>query len=280
MSQLQATFFRTETDFFEKITSISGLLKPSQSKDEKKARIKEKLIEYNKEIPECVYLPTNQTYKVVGIVTSSGTPMQSAARVPILVSFEVEDYPGPDNDPILHNQDIISTVLQRTQQRLKQEGGRLDTIMWPHMTKLPLIDIGGAQSPTRKNSHFANLNWSIEKRQKGTASPGARINSQVSEMPNIPNEALITAFRSSYQWAAFTKQTDHDNEAPLIENSAQAKLQEEIQERQHHKQILVRNYFNTNQAKRENEMLSLAIKYVENLQEKPDGPSSALTRKT
>ena len=27
--------------------------------------------------------------------------MQSAARVPILVSFEVEDYPGPDNDPIL-----------------------------------------------------------------------------------------------------------------------------------------------------------------------------------
>ena len=27
--------------------------------------------------------------------------MQSAARVPIMISFEVEDYPGPDNDPIL-----------------------------------------------------------------------------------------------------------------------------------------------------------------------------------
>lgn len=27
--------------------------------------------------------------------------MQSAARVPILVSFEVEEYQGPDNDPIL-----------------------------------------------------------------------------------------------------------------------------------------------------------------------------------
>jgi hypothetical protein len=27
--------------------------------------------------------------------------MQSAARVPIMISFEVEDYPGPDNDPVL-----------------------------------------------------------------------------------------------------------------------------------------------------------------------------------
>jgi hypothetical protein len=27
--------------------------------------------------------------------------MQSAARVPILISFEVQEYEGPDNDPIL-----------------------------------------------------------------------------------------------------------------------------------------------------------------------------------
>lgn len=63
--------------------------------------IREKLIEYNKTIPESVYLPTNTNCRVVGIVTNSGAPMQSAARVPIMISFEVEDYPGPDNDPIL-----------------------------------------------------------------------------------------------------------------------------------------------------------------------------------
>jgi hypothetical protein len=94
-------FFETETEFFERITSISGLLYPKQSKDEKKAVIREKLIEYNKSIPESVYLPTNTNCRVVGIVTNSGAPMQSAARVPIMISFEVEDYPGPDNDPIL-----------------------------------------------------------------------------------------------------------------------------------------------------------------------------------
>jgi len=63
------------------------VLQPSQSKDEKKAIIREKLIQYNTEIPERFYLPTNQGCHVVGILTSSGQPMQSAARVPILISF-------------------------------------------------------------------------------------------------------------------------------------------------------------------------------------------------
>lgn len=102
MTKVEEDYFNTETNFLEKITSISGVLKPSQSKDEKKAIIREKLIQYNQEIPDNVYLPTNQRCRVVGIVTSSGQPMQSAARVPILVSFEVQEYEGPDSDPTLN----------------------------------------------------------------------------------------------------------------------------------------------------------------------------------
>jgi hypothetical protein len=51
MTSESLQFFDTETEFFEKITSISGILYPKQSKDEKKALIREKLIEYNKSIP-------------------------------------------------------------------------------------------------------------------------------------------------------------------------------------------------------------------------------------
>lgn len=36
--------------------------------------------------------------------------MQSAARVPILVSFEVEDYQGPDDDPILKSNSTSDTL--------------------------------------------------------------------------------------------------------------------------------------------------------------------------
>ena len=59
MSKVEKDYFDTETEFLEKITSISGVLRPSQSKDEKKAIIREKLIQYNQEIPNNVYLPTN-----------------------------------------------------------------------------------------------------------------------------------------------------------------------------------------------------------------------------
>ena len=51
MQRESKEFFETETEFFDRLTTISGLLNPKQSKDEKKAVIKEKLIEYNKSIP-------------------------------------------------------------------------------------------------------------------------------------------------------------------------------------------------------------------------------------
>jgi len=38
--------------------------------------------------------------------------MQSAARVPILISFEVEEYEGPDNDPIL-SKEVYSITQER-----------------------------------------------------------------------------------------------------------------------------------------------------------------------
>jgi len=44
MTDEERKYFETETSFLEKITSISGVLTPSQSKDEKKAIIREKLI--------------------------------------------------------------------------------------------------------------------------------------------------------------------------------------------------------------------------------------------
>jgi len=51
MTEAQWNFFKIETRFFKKITSISGILRPEQSKLDKKAAIKEKLLIYNKEIP-------------------------------------------------------------------------------------------------------------------------------------------------------------------------------------------------------------------------------------
>ena len=88
-------FFETESKFFEDVTYISSILKPKMPKDEKKRIIKRELIKLNQNIPENVYLPTNPSCIVQSIVTTSGNPMQSAAKWPILVAFKVIENNAP-----------------------------------------------------------------------------------------------------------------------------------------------------------------------------------------
>ena len=47
--------------------------------------------------------------------------MQSAARVPILISFEVEGYAGPDKDVILEDVSYVDKVLQDTMKVAPEE---------------------------------------------------------------------------------------------------------------------------------------------------------------
>jgi hypothetical protein len=48
-------------------------------------------------------------------------PMQSAARVPILVSFEVEEYPGPDKDELMIHESLIASVAKLGNENLQSQ---------------------------------------------------------------------------------------------------------------------------------------------------------------
>lgn len=54
-------------------------------KKKKKDIIREKLLQIK--LPNEVYMTSNPRFKIVGINFDSGAPMQSHARVPIMVSF-------------------------------------------------------------------------------------------------------------------------------------------------------------------------------------------------
>ncbi|XP_048634975.1 phosphatidylinositol 4-kinase alpha 2-like [Brassica napus] len=88
--------FYREFDFFEKVTSISGALFPLP-KEERRAGTSREL-EKIKMQGEDLYLPTAPSKLVKGIQIDSGIPLQSAAKVPIMITFDVVDRDGNQND--------------------------------------------------------------------------------------------------------------------------------------------------------------------------------------
>ncbi|MCO5577947.1 hypothetical protein L7F22_031784 [Adiantum nelumboides] len=81
--------FEREFRFFDKVTNISGILYPLP-KEQRRAGIKRELEKIEVE-GEDLYLPTAPNKLVRGIQVNSGIPLQSAAKVPIMVTFDVVD---------------------------------------------------------------------------------------------------------------------------------------------------------------------------------------------
>ncbi|WOK93151.1 phosphatidylinositol 4-kinase alpha 1 [Canna indica] len=88
--------FEREFNFFDKVTSISGVLYPLP-KEERRAGIKRELEKISIEGDD-LYIPTATNRIVRGIQLNSGIPLQSAAKVPIMITFDVVEKNGDPND--------------------------------------------------------------------------------------------------------------------------------------------------------------------------------------
>ncbi|GFH23072.1 uncharacterized protein HaLaN_20626, partial [Haematococcus lacustris] len=96
LSPASRQYWDAEAGYFDKVTAISGILK-KLDKDARRAKIASELATFRPERPD-LYIPTNIDCRVLGHIPTSGTPMQSAAKVPILVAFQVEQQ--PDGQPV------------------------------------------------------------------------------------------------------------------------------------------------------------------------------------
>ncbi|XP_064651813.1 phosphatidylinositol 4-kinase alpha-like isoform X3 [Lineus longissimus] len=81
-------FYEREFDFFEKITAISGEIKPYPKGQERKKACLKALTQIK--LQAGCYLPSNPESIVMEIDYKSGTPMQSAAKAPYLARFRVK----------------------------------------------------------------------------------------------------------------------------------------------------------------------------------------------
>nr|GMD85761.1 phosphatidylinositol 4-kinase alpha 1-like [Ipomoea batatas] len=88
--------FTREFNFFDKVTSISGVLFPIP-KEERRAGIRRELEKIEMDGDD-LYLPTDPFKLVRGIQVDSGIPLQSAAKVPIMITFNVVDKDGDHNE--------------------------------------------------------------------------------------------------------------------------------------------------------------------------------------
>jgi phosphatidylinositol 4-kinase A len=84
-------YFDSEHGTFEKVTNISGTLKPVP-----KVQRKDKIAEEARKISvprSDLYLPIDPHKRLVKVLPESGAAMQSAAKTPILLAFTVEVLP-------------------------------------------------------------------------------------------------------------------------------------------------------------------------------------------
>ena len=80
-------FYEREFDFFGKLTNISGEIRPFPKGAERKKACLEQLEKIT--VQHGCYLPSSPEALVVDIDYKSGTPLQSAAKAPFLVRFQV-----------------------------------------------------------------------------------------------------------------------------------------------------------------------------------------------
>ncbi|KNC55382.1 uncharacterized protein AMSG_12411 [Thecamonas trahens ATCC 50062] len=88
----QEQFYHDEWSFFEAVTQISGVLVPLKSKpEEQRQKLYDELDKIVVGEGQKLYLPSDVTQLVRGVKYRSGVCLKSAEKVPILITFAVEE---------------------------------------------------------------------------------------------------------------------------------------------------------------------------------------------
>ena len=96
LSEESLSYLDTECEYFNSVTNISALLTLEPDKSKHNSIIKD-AIEKMGPLPGGIYMPSVSSQRVLSVDSSSGIPMQSAAKCPYLLFFHTEAWGGPES---------------------------------------------------------------------------------------------------------------------------------------------------------------------------------------
>ena len=118
---MQRKFWLDEDDIFGRICEVSGHflhnegqykhLNLKMTKDEKTSFVRSELKKIDGKIQPYIYLPTNPNYRILNLLPDTAVTLQSAKKVPFIMSFDAVEYPGPDKE-VLITATSISTFIE------------------------------------------------------------------------------------------------------------------------------------------------------------------------
>lgn len=121
LNPMQRKFWYDISSLFTKFSDISAkflhldenpTLNLKMTKEEKSDFVQQELRKIPKKLPSHIYLPTNPNTKILEIIPDSAFSLQSAKKVPFIVSFQGQSYDGPDSDYISTTMNITEYIMR------------------------------------------------------------------------------------------------------------------------------------------------------------------------
>ena len=120
LNYIQRKFWYEEDKIFSDVNEVSACflhpegeyayLNLKMTKEEKTKFVVGELTKLQGKILPYIYLPTNPTYRLSNILPKSAVTLQSAKKVPFIVSFEAVEYPGPDKEKSINNMSVLDFI--------------------------------------------------------------------------------------------------------------------------------------------------------------------------
>ena len=223
LNYIQRKFWYEEDKIFSDINEVSACflhpegdyahLNLKMTKEEKTEFVVHELTKLQGKILPYIYLPTNPTYKLSNILPKSAVTLQSAKKVPFIVSFEAVEYPGPDNEKSINNMSLIDFIEFQFESDKKNIAPLIVSLIHSYRNRNEMYSITARTNDDKNYNKYNNMISDDEDIESNNLNNGQNSNVSLSDL-DINDEGNI------YNDTAQEKDNPQNLYIPILEPRA------------------------------------------------------------